>query len=135
MADATLLHSYALCPSLRSFWCKIFGVISEITGQHIEPDEFLIVFGVSIHELCLSKSQQRFISYGLLTAQKLILTFWKNKLPPSFQLWLDKLTNTLHLERIRLCLRNKRQQFVQIWDPFIRYLRGEDTGKGKGKGC
>lgn len=38
MADATLLHSYALCPSLQSFWCKIFDVISEITGQHVEPD-------------------------------------------------------------------------------------------------
>ncbi len=32
---------------------------------------FLIVFGVSRHELCLSKSQQRFLSYRLLTAKNL----------------------------------------------------------------
>ncbi len=127
-ADATLLHSYALCSSLQSFWCKIFDVISKMTGQHFEPDEFLIVFGVSKHELRLSKSQQRFLSYGLLTAKKLILTFWKNNLPPPFQLWLDELTYTLHLEHIRLCLSNRRQQFSKTWEPYIRYLGEEGRG-------
>lgn len=41
-----LLHSYALCPSLQDFWCKIFSVISEITNQPIELSfeiEFLFV--------------------------------------------------------------------------------------------
>ncbi len=128
-ADATLLHSYALCPSLQSFWCKIFDVISEITGQHVEPDSMVFNRVWCFKAWALSVQVSTTISFlQTFNGQKLILTFWKNKLPPPFQLWLDELTNTLHLESIRLCLRNKRQQFSKTWEPYIRYLGEEGRG-------
>ena len=65
--------------------------------------------------------QQHLVSYGLLTAKKLILLFWKKKDVPTVKLWL---TETLHLERISFILRNKLGKFEKIWQPVLSYLTG-----------
>lgn len=71
--------------------------------MNIDPDTMLIVLGISERVQSLSIAQRHFISYGLMTAKKFILMFWKKVEAPLSKLWLTKLTNILHLERLRPC--------------------------------
>lgn len=125
--EATLLHSFALCPNLHNYWCAISNVFSEVIERHIEPTPLLIIFGTSEHSIQLTNAQQQFLSYGLITAKKLILMFWKKKEAPTLRMWLSELCNTLNLERIRLLLRDRGPQFDQIWYPFICYSGNSRT--------
>ena len=123
-ADATLLHSYALCPNLQNFWIEIFRLFSRILEVEIDPDPVLVILGVSEGLKELRGTQQRLLSYGLITAKKLILLFWKKKEVPTVKMWLSEMTETLHLERIRFSLRDKLGEFEKIWRPLLSYLRG-----------
>ena len=71
----------------------------------------------------LQVAQQRLISYGLITAKKLILLFWKKEEVPTIKLWLNEMTETLHLERIRFILKDKLKDFEKIWKPLLSFLK------------
>ena len=124
---ATHLHSYALCPKIYSFWSSVFNMMSEVMGFVIKPEPLLIILGVSESFKKLNKAQQCFISYGLIIAKKLILMLWKSANTPTSKMWLEELTNTLHLERIRYVLKDRLQQFDATWQPLILYLANTDS--------
>ena len=119
---ATLLHSFVLCPKIQSFWVGVCGAMSEIMDTRIKPEPLLIILGISDDSRNLNTTQQRFLSYCLITAKKLILTLWKSATVPTFKMWLEDLTNTLHLERIRYALKDRLQLFNKTWKPLILYL-------------
>lgn len=52
----------------------------------------------------------------------MILTLWKSVNTPTSKLWLEEVTNTLHLERIRIVLEDRLQHFDATWQPLIQYL-------------
>ena len=70
-------------------------------------------------------AQQRLLSYGLITAKKLILMEWKGKEVPTRRRWLTELTDTLHLEKIRYTIKDKPEQFDKIWRPLVSFLEQE----------
>ncbi len=119
---ATLLHSFALCPKIQSFWVDVCSTVSEVMDTRIKPEPLLIILGISDNIKNLNTTQQRFLSYCLITAKKLIRTLWKSATVPTSKMWLEDLTNTLHLERIRYALKNRLQQFNRTWKPLILYL-------------
>lgn len=80
--EATLSHSYALCPRLQEYWCDVFHFFSMILEVQITPDPILIILGVSGELMKLNVAQQRLLSYGVVTAKKLILLYWKKKGAP-----------------------------------------------------
>nr|XP_057947055.1 uncharacterized protein LOC131140546 [Doryrhamphus excisus]XP_057947056.1 uncharacterized protein LOC131140546 [Doryrhamphus excisus]XP_057947057.1 uncharacterized protein LOC131140546 [Doryrhamphus excisus] len=121
-SKATHLHSYALCPKIYSFWSGVFDIMSKVLGIVLKPEPLLIILGVSESFQMLNKAQQCFISYGLIIAKKLILMLWKSVSVPSTKMWLEELTNTLHLERIRYILKDRLQHFETSWQPFVQYL-------------
>lgn len=123
--EATLSHSYALCPKLQYYWVEIFRFLSVILKVQIEPDPILIILGISEELRKLNVAQQRLLAYGLIAAKKLILLLWKKKEVPSFKHWLTDLTDTLHLERIRFILKDKLRDFQKIWQPLISHLDRE----------
>ena len=125
--EATLLHSFALCPLIQRYWIKIFEALSDILDTHIDPDPILIILGVSDPISTLTRAQRHLLSYGLITAKKLILTHWKKEEAPAFKHWLNEMTSTLHLERIRYSLKNREAQFDKIWLPLVRYLSRRRT--------
>ncbi len=122
IAEANHVHSFISCPKLEKFGAKIFKAFSDILNTHIEPDPVFIILGTSDSMPVFKKSQQQLLSYGLITAKKLILTFWKKKEVPTFKLWLNEMTNTLHLEKIRFSLNKRESQFDKIWPPLVHYL-------------
>ena len=120
--EANLLHSFALCPKVQEYWIEIFRTLSDVLDTQIDPDPLLIILGVSDPISNLTRPQKHLLSYGLITAKKLILTHWKKEEAPVFKHWLNELTSTLHLERIRYLLKNREAQFDKIWLPLVRYL-------------
>lgn len=88
-SEATLSHSYALCHKLWNYWGDIFNFLSRILEVQINPDPVLIILGISDELLKLNVAQQRLLSYGVITAKKLILLNWKEKEVSSFKHWLS----------------------------------------------
>ena len=127
LADADLLHSFALCTKLQDFWVDIFNLLSRIFEVQIQPDPMLVIFGVSEALRTLNVAQQRLLSYGLITAKKLILMEWKGKEVPTKRRWLTELTDTLHLEKIRYTIKDKPEQFEKIWRPLVSFLEQEQA--------
>ena len=120
--DANLLHSFALCPRIQRYWIRVFETLSDILNSRIDPDPVLIILNISDSTSVLSRAQQQLLSYGLITAKKLILTHWKQEEAPTFTHWLNEMASTLHLERIRYSLKNRQRQFDKIWRPLVLYL-------------
>lgn len=118
----TLLHSYALCPKLQRFWSDIFTCMGSVLKKKITQNLILIVFGFTQNMDITGYAERCFISYGLITAKKLILQFWKGKDIPSLNMWLTELVNTLHLEKIRYAVHDKMTEFEKIWQPLITFL-------------
>ena len=69
-AEANLLHCFALCPKIKTYWINVFKTLSDILNTHIEPDPILIVLGTSEPIAILKRAQQILFSYGLVTAKK-----------------------------------------------------------------
>ena len=100
--------------------------MSDILDTHIDPDPVLIILGLSDSISMLTRAQTQLLSYGLITAKKLILTHWKKEEAPTFKHWLNEMASTLHLERIRYFLKNREKQFDKVWLPLVRYLDRTD---------
>lgn len=121
--DADLAHSFIFCHKIQGFWCELFKVLSDILNVNLAPDPVLIILGHSNYICSLNSAQQKFLTYCLITAKKLLLLFWKKVNPPTIKLWLEELISTLHLERTRYLLKGNIKQFHKIWDPFFCYLK------------
>lgn len=121
-SEATLGHSFVLCSKIAPFWRDIFKNISDIINTPLTPEPLLIILGVSEESRKLTKAQQQFLSYCLITAKKLLLMSWNQTTVPTFNKWLHDLTSTLHLEEIRYVLRDRLPQYNKIWQPLIAYL-------------
>ena len=77
--EGTLSHSFALCPKLQSYWHEIFDLFSLILGIQLDPDPTLIILGTSEGLRKLNSAQKHLLTYGLITAKKLILLNWKKR--------------------------------------------------------
>lgn len=118
----TPLHSYVLCPKICSFWIDVFHIMSEVMKTAIKPEPLPIILGILDSSINLSHAQQCFVSYGIIIAKKLILTMWKSERAPTSKMWLQELTATLHMERIRHILKDKLHFFDKTWQPLLSYL-------------
>lgn len=61
--EATLSHSYALCPKLQQYRCDILHFFSLILEVRMEPDPILIILGISGELLKLTIAQQRLLAF------------------------------------------------------------------------
>ncbi len=93
----------------------------------MQPEPVLIILGISDVLRSLRVTQQLLLSYGLITAKKLILMCWKGKEVPTLKRWLTELTDTLHLERIRYSIKDRTEQFEKIWRLLLSFLKKEQA--------
>lgn len=121
--NATLFHAFFSCPKVTSYWSDVFNVLSRIFKTTLSPEPLLIILGTSELFRKFTSAQQRFISYSLITAKKLLLMSWKGPAIPTDKMWLRDLSNTLHLERIRYLLKDNLSFFYNIWQPLIDFLQ------------
>lgn len=120
--NATITHSFVTCIKLYKFWSDIFEIFTKLFKIKMEPNTEMIIFGVTEDGNKLNPSQNLFFNYGLITAKKLILKFWKNKPVPTLKMWIANMLDTAHFEEMRFLLIDKSDQFLMSWSPFVDFL-------------
>lgn len=81
-----------------------FYCYSEAFGKSWEPDAFTAILGVTSDLTCVNKYEQIAIHFGMAIARKLIVrqSGGEKKTALTFELWMGRIVNMLHLERLRL---------------------------------
>lgn len=123
-SEATLAHSFILCPKIENYWIDVFNIISKILGFQVKPDPQIIIFNLSENLSGLSLSQQHFVNFCLISAKKCILMLWKGKDVPNVKMWIADVVNSLEMERIRYLRMDQAYRFDIIWKPLILHLQG-----------
>lgn len=121
--DGTLGHLFWSCPKLRTFWDDIFHLYSEVYGKQLTPDSLLVILGCSNFSFTLPLMLQQALMFGMVIAKRVILREWKSASPPCFRKWLNDMVSCVYLEEIRYTLSDAHHKFIDIWGPFIEYIR------------
>lgn len=125
--EATLAHNILHCNKIMQFWSGVFATLSRIFHCTLNPDPEIVIFGVFDKVDNLLTPQKHLLSFCLITAKKIILKFWIKKESPPLNLWIQEMSDILHLERIRYILQDKLNKFKEIWLPFLNYLNSIST--------
>ena len=71
----------------------------------------------------LSKVKRtKILDFGLLQARRAIALCWKSMDSPSLKLWIKELSDCIGLERLTYITKGKRNDFVQLWEPYITII-------------
>lgn len=122
-AEGSLSHLFWSCPQLYTFWCEIFKWFSKVYGLDIAPDPELALLGCSETALRYSSEIQQTLLLGMVAAKKMILLDWKSPTAPCFRKWLSEMIGIIQMERIRFHKSKAHDRFLDIWGPFIDYLK------------
>ena len=123
--DGTLGHLFWSCPKLQNFWDDIFHLYSVIYSKQLIPDSLLIILGCSNFSLTLPSSLQQALMFGMVVAKRVILRDWKSVSPPCYKKWLNDMVSCIYLEEIRYTLSDTHHKFLEVWGPFIEYIRND----------
>ena len=124
---ATLSHMFWFCSKLDNFWQSIFKTFSDVLQIPIEPSAITAIFGITHYDTHLSRQAKNMMAFASLIARRLILLKWKEKLPPTFKMWINDLLHHLVLEKIRYSTRGYIQKFYSTWKPFLSYIEKLDV--------
>lgn len=122
-SPVSLGHMFWSCPSLYDFWSSIFQSLSAISGETLQPDPLIAIFGVARDELKLSHLHKNAIAYASLHARRLILLNWKAKNPPSYVHWIREVMLGLALEKIRYTVHGSEGKYDRTWSQFIMHIK------------
>lgn len=126
-APATLSHMFWFCSKLDNFWQSIFKTFSDVLQVPIELSAITAIFGITPQDTHLSRQAKNMIAFASFIARRLILFKWKEKLPPTFKMWVNDLLHHLVLEKIRYSTRGCIQKFHATWKPFLSYIEKLDV--------
>lgn len=101
--------------ALRILGCNI-DIPLKVFKVQIRPESHL---GASKN---IHSTQHHLLVCGLLCAKKHL--FWKDVL--TLKSWITRLSDTLHLERIRYILNDRLEEFERIWRPISYLHYGRD---------
>ena len=119
--DGARGHLFCSCPRLRMFWHDIFHLYSVIYSKQLTPDSLLMILGCC--KFSLPSSIQQALMFGMVVAKPVILRDWKSASPPCFKKWLNDMISCIYLEEIRFTLSDAHHKFLEVWGPFIEYIR------------
>ena len=120
-AEGSLSHLFWLCPHLHKFWCDVFQWLSLVYNLDIAPDPELALFGCSENAVRYSPEIQQALMLGMVASKKMILL--DSLTPPCFRKWINKMSGIIRMERIRFHNSKAQNRFLNIWGPFINYLK------------
>lgn len=115
----TLSHAFWSCPSLTSFWSKIFDYYSKAYKKPLQPEPGLVIFGCSRVMSTIPATMRQPVELGLIVGKRLVLKEWKSPTPPSFRLWVSDMLSLIQMERLRTGSTNT---FDKIWSPFLEHF-------------
>ena len=120
--SATLSHMFWSCPSLTTYWTKIFDTFSNICNSTIDPNPVTALFGVLPEGVQVPAHQTEAVAFSSLLARRLILFNWKKATPPSHKQWVEDVMSHLKLEKLKYTIRGSIQKFKKVWRPFQNYF-------------
>lgn len=75
-------------------------------GSFMEPHTIITIFGMVLQNLCLKKCDKNIIPFATILARRHVLLKWKERSPPTFNLWVKDL----------IChLTHKKIQKISFW--------------------
>ena len=125
--DATLIHSYWLCPRLQYFWREVFETVSKILKHNLDPDPLTALFGIADEHLPLTHAQRRLLAFSTLMARRAILLKWKEAAPPTLTQWLRDIMVCLNLEKLRSSINGSEEKFRNTWGAFLEHFHDTQT--------
>lgn len=125
--EGNLFHCVWKCEVLQVFWKGVLRLLSNITSTTIPVCPKLCILGLYPEDISLSRHEIKMVDLCLIHAKRLIAMHWKSMSCPSINMWLRELSNSLALERITYCIKNKLKMFYKIWGLFIRFLGSDVT--------
>lgn len=125
ITSGSYFHTFWSCSKLITFWTHIFKILSGTFRLPLDPCPMMALFGVSPDPCPLNKYQRDFLAFCTLLARRQILLNWKNKLPPSYSMWIKDILYFMKMEKIRHTLNGRTARFYEIWQPFLIYVKEE----------
>lgn len=125
MEEGSFLHMFWQCHLLKSFWHSVHSFTKSVLKIEFNLNPCLYLLN-DMPDLRIDSKKCRILLIITYLAKKCILLLWKNESPPSFQLFLDQLSQLLPLEKRTLEKNNRGHIFQELWSPLFSYLsRGE----------
>lgn len=116
-----LTHSLCSCSKFSTSWINIFCCLSKAFGKCWKPDPLVAILGAASCWSSADMDEKRcFVWNGAYKKEKLILRVWKMDSVHTFDLWLEEMVNTLHLQWLRFRNEDRGNVFSKIWDPLLR---------------
>ncbi len=121
-ATDSYIHAFWLCTHTLSFWLAIAKRLSLILDLSIPMKLSFCLLG-DLSDITVKPSQKKFILISLMIAKKAILLHWKNCTKVSITQWIYMLPNHSNMEQLTSTIKDKTEQYNQIWLPFINFLK------------
>lgn len=122
----TLIHIFWSCPKLTHFWRVERETVQQFTDRTITDDPaFFLLHASNIPDRIYKKSVIRHL---LDAAKACIPLHWKSTLPPTIDLWLQKVEEIKKMEDLILTAQNRQETFSktwQLWKMFINFAEGQ----------
>ena len=119
--QATLAHTFWKCPSITSYWTKIFNMMSNVCQTKLDPDPMLALFGVHPGTTALLGKKKTVLKFVTVLSRRLILLNWNQTNPPTYINLLNDIMKHVQLEKIKFELKVKADDFYLTWGAFLEY--------------
>lgn len=108
----SMYHTWWICPRIRSFWNRVFHLLSKVTGVEVPQDPAIALLNHRVDKA--PKNTQTLILFMLFGAKITIASDWKKS---SVSLWAvkQKVSWIMSQEQIVSKLQDKVQLFESSW--------------------
>ena len=130
----TYIHCFWECPKISRFWSCVAKELSSILKTKICKDPGLFILGLPPKLGVLDPKRTKLLYKLLCVARKCILFNWIKEKPPSITQWYREIYRVFPMERLSAKLKDKEEDFLNIWQPLIDYLP-RDLATLVYKGC
>ena len=125
--EADLLHMFATCPALESYWRLVLSYIGDIIESPLIFSPTLIIFG---YDVKYGKNLLLFIA--IVTARMCIAKHWIDSNHPSYAQWLNYFLAIYHLEiavNEGKDIRSYRNR-TKVWAPLKSWILQQEHNYG-----
>lgn len=88
--------------------------------KEVSRSPLMTILHIPDDDLGLHKQQKIFVNAALIAAKKIILTHWKNELPPTFRDWLSEMQKIDRYLTLELQPREGGKEYIapKVWLQF-----------------
>jgi len=114
----SIMHVFWECRKLKHFWKAVHDLTVKVVETPLDITPTLYLFGTELDKTLDTTRRKRIIIMSYI-AKKCILLNWNQQIPPSLNLFIQILNDTLRLEQRTYILKNKGDDFRRIWGPLM----------------